>query len=257
MAYGACQLVITEQIGGALGGSFVGISKRSGTPAGRCDDPRAFTIGGDHNVSLDLITNETVGNSGARTAAAFGVGASAARRRLLITEWFPEMVELHLDEPAGTTLDLAGLALDVRAGPNHQGRVDLFGTMSGGEFRIVFEEFGYMGPPVAGTFNDPVRGPIPAIKVKQGFFGWNLGGVSTSLRVSGTSAKGTVDDVLLLGNRPRPQVGGTFVEDTAMPIALPVVPNTLARKWGPDGPIDTDRESDWATGPPTFGAPTP
>jgi hypothetical protein len=156
-------------------------------------------------------------------------------------------------------LDLAGFSLQVSARPNHQDRVDLFGTLSGGEFRIVFEEFGYTGAPVTGTFNDPVRGAIPGIKVKQGFFGWNLGGASTSLRVSGTSANGIVDGVVLIGNRPRPAIGGTFVEDTAAPIPLPsgVPLGTLGRKWGADGPIDTDNESDWAVGPRNFGAPTP
>ena len=169
------------------------------------------------------------------------------------------MVELHLDEPAGAVLDLAGFSLQVAAKPNHQGRVDLSGTMRAGEFRIVFEEFGYTGAPVAGTFNDPVRGAIPGFKVKQGFFGWNLGGASTSLRVSGTSASGIVDDVLLIGDRPRPAIGGTFIEDTPTPIPLPsgVPLGTLGRKWGPEGPIDSDNESDWTVGPRNFGAPTP
>jgi len=257
MAYGACQLVITEQIGGALGGSFVGISRRGGAPSGRCDDPRAFTIGGDRSISLDLVTNETVGNSGARTAVSFGAGASVVQRRLLITEWFPEVIELHLDEPTGTVLDLSGFSLEVRAKPNHQARVDLLGTMSGGDFRIVFEEFGYTGPPVSATFTDQVRGSIPGIKVKQDFFGWDLGGTSSSFRVSGASANGKVDDVVLIGNRPRPTIGGTFVEDTAVPLPAGATLGTISRKFGPDGPIDTDKESDWATGPRSFGGPTP
>lgn len=89
MAYGACPLLITEQVGGALGGSFVGISARSDTPVGPCEDPNALSIGGDRPIILDLVNVETVGNSGARTALAFGADPRVVPRRLLITEWFP------------------------------------------------------------------------------------------------------------------------------------------------------------------------
>ncbi|MDQ3697939.1 MAG: hypothetical protein M3373_07935 [Gemmatimonadota bacterium] len=199
-------------------------------------------------------------------------------RELLMTEWFPEVVELYLDEPAGSTLDLSHYSMSVNAKqdlipnvaePDYSNSVRLVGTISGGSYLVVFEEFGYTGPPVAGTYTDPVSmRQIPGIKVGEGFFGWNLGGASTSLRVSGVSrgpggiagifyTRQRVDDVLKIGGRPRPSIGGDFIEDTPAFLPLPLAPQTLGRKWGPTGPIDNDLESDWRAGPRTFGGPTP
>lgn len=199
------------------------------------------------------------------------------RRGLLITEWFPEVVELYLDEPASESLDLSQFSLQVQARqdlipnvdePDHRNQVDLLGTLSGGSYRVIFEESGYTGPPVASTYTDPVTTrQVPGIKVEEGFFGWNLGGASTSLRISGTTrgpgglaglfyVRDFVDDVLRLGGRPRPSLGGGFTEDTPAPVPLPVPPQTLGRKWGPDGPLDNDLESDWRPGSRTFGEPT-
>jgi len=210
--------------------------------------------------------------------AVISVSGCTNNRRLLITEWFPEVVELYLDEPTGNTLNLAPYSMNVVAKvdlnpnvpePDYSGTADLVGTITGGSYLVVFEEFGYRGTPVAGTYTDPVTGrQLPGIKVKEGFFGWNQGGASTSLRVSGVSrgpggiaglfsARQRVDDVLKIGGRPRPSIGGTFTEDTSAPVTLPQAPRTMGRKWGPNGPIDNDLESDWRAGPGTFGAPTP
>lgn len=272
MAYNGTRLVIAEQIGGALGGPFFGISTRIGTPSGPGSNPTGFMIGPDValNPEIALTTPERVGNSGARTALAFGgpaLGGPVARK-LIITEWFPNAVELYLDEPAGTTLDLTGIALEVRARvdldpnvdePDHQARVELFGTIRGGEFLVVFEGYQYSGDPVAEIYTDApyIGGNVhaPGIKVRDNFFGWNFGGTSTSLRVFGTSSGGLVDDVVKLGSRPRPAIGGTFQEDTPAEVPLPWAPNTLGRLWGPSGPLDNDRESDWRAGTRTFGEP--
>jgi hypothetical protein len=67
-----------------------------------------------------------------------------------------EVVELHLDEPASATLDLLGIALEVRARvdllhsipeADHHAPAALLGTIRGGEFLVVFEEFGSTGAP--------------------------------------------------------------------------------------------------------------
>jgi hypothetical protein len=216
-------------------------------------------------------------------ACAFGISITIMssgcnrNRRLLMTEWFPEVVELYLDEPAGNTLNLAGFSIDVNAKvdlnpnvaePDYSNAADLVGTISGGQYLVIFEEFGYTGPPVTATYTDPVSArQIPGIKVKEGFFGWNLGGTSTSLRISGASrgpggiaglfyVRQRVDDVLKIGGRPRPAIGGTFTEDTPSPVPLPLAPQTMGRKWGPNGPLDNNLESDWRAGLSTFGSPT-
>ncbi|MBZ4417511.1 hypothetical protein [Myxococcus sp. RHSTA-1-4] len=199
------------------------------------------------------------------------------RRGLVITEWFPEVVELYLDEPASETLDLSPFSIQVRARqdlnpnvdePDYANQAGLLGTMSGGSYLVIFEEFGYSGPPVSSTYTDPVTArQVPGIKVAEGFFGWNLGGASTSLRISGVTrgpggiaglfhVRQSVDDVLLLGGRPRPSIGGDFTEDTPSPVPLPLAPQTMGRKWGPGGPLDNDVESDWRAGPRTFGEPS-
>ena len=199
-------------------------------------------------------------------------------RKLLITEWWPEVVELYLDEPANKTLDLTPFSMNVQAKvdlipnvnePDYTGTARLVGRITGGSYLVIFEEFGYTGSPVAGTYTDPVSTrQVPGIKVKQGFFGWNLGGASTSLRVSGVSrgpggiaglfaVRERVDDVVKIGTRPRPSIGGDFTEDTPSALPLPNPPQTMGRKWGPNGPIDNNLESDWRAGPRSFGAPTP
>ena len=286
MAFGACRLVVSEQIGGALGGSFNAISARIGTATGTCADPAGFTIGGDTPVTAGLTQagtdGDSVGHSGARTALAFGetIDSSAAipacatsppppPPKLLITEWFPDKVELHLDAPPGTMLDLWPYFLQVQARtppPNagiHSGQVDLFGPMTGGGFLIVFEEPGYSGSPVGETYTDPqTQTQSPGIKVADGFFGWNFGGDSTSLELlrSPTRPSGVlepVDAVMLGENLPRPPISGDFTEDT--PIDLPdgAFLGSLSRKWGPNAPIDNDLESDWKVAQRSFGSSTP
>jgi hypothetical protein len=264
VAYGGCELLITEQIGGALGGGafFTGVSARLSTPVGPCADPTGFNIGNDSEVRLGLTNTASVGNSSARTALTFGVSASLTPRRLLITEWRPETVEIYLDEIPGRTLDLADYAIAVKAKvdlirdvdePDYEARANLVGNISGGEFLILFEEFGYSGPPITGTFTDPRTGsPVPGIKLPENFFGWNRGGASTALRLSGQGRDGVVDDLMLIGDRPRPSLGGSFIEDTSSAMRLPLPPGpggsqtrTLSRKWNSQHPVDNDKESDW------------
>jgi hypothetical protein len=181
---------------------------------------------------------------------------------LLITEWRPETVEIYLDEIPGRTLDLADYAIAVKAKvdlirdvdePDYEARANLVGNISGGEFLILFEEFGYSGPPITGTFTDPRTGsPVPGIKLPENFFGWNRGGASTALRLSGQGRDGVVDDLMLIGDRPRPSLGGSFIEDTSSAMRLPLPPGpggsqtrTLSRKWNSQHPVDNDKESDW------------
>ncbi|MDQ1327096.1 MAG: hypothetical protein QG641_376, partial [Candidatus Poribacteria bacterium] len=76
MAYGvfdgAGKMIVTEQIGGALGlgAIFTGISIRIGTPNGPFNNPTSFSFTENQPVVGSGI--ESVGNTGARTAVAFG-----------------------------------------------------------------------------------------------------------------------------------------------------------------------------------------
>lgn len=80
VAYGDCRLVVTQQIGGALGGPFVGIASTLGlASANACADPPALAFTSEAPVRPDGQTSiVSAGNSGARTALAFGVGPDPA-----------------------------------------------------------------------------------------------------------------------------------------------------------------------------------
>jgi hypothetical protein len=67
-----------------------------------------------------------------------------------------------------TNMKLKWISKDSTATQPTSGEVDLglAGTLQGGQFLVIFEDANYTGNPVAQNFN----GPIPGIKVKNGFF---------------------------------------------------------------------------------------
>ncbi len=283
MTFGEGRLLISEQIGGITGGNFYGISIRVGTPTAyaACPTANGFSISGDNQVDIGsaTLTGPSVGSFGARTALAFGESTSTPdtfplcapiSSNLLINEWFPDRVELYLDEPTSFSVDLSGMWLEVwarRGSTNgiYKVVVPLIGTMRGGEFLVIWEAYGYNGGAVREDYIDPGTGAqYPGIKVKFNLFGWYLGGMSTSLRIMGRSGgdpriRYTIDDVLKVGTIPRPDTprpdiaGGEFI-DAASPLPLPHSSESLSRKWEGSGtPIDTDSENDWRVRPKSFG----
>ena len=110
---------------------------------------------------------------------------------------------------------------------------------------VVFEEAGYRGEPVPAIYR---AGPrlkrrvYPAMKVREGFFMAGRQGGAASYRITGGSTLNRIDDVVKCGERPRPDVGGTFVEDTERALPLPSKGRPLRREWGPPG-----KESSWST----------
>lgn len=70
---GSCRMIVTEQIGQALGGVFWGISSRVASLNAPCEDPTSLSFTGDLPTRVaGETTNESVGSTGARTAVAFG-----------------------------------------------------------------------------------------------------------------------------------------------------------------------------------------
>lgn len=194
--------------------------------------------------------------------AVVGSSACSTRPALKITEVAGGTVELYLDESRSQNLDR--LSLQVETGAGYSESASLVGTMPGESFLVVFEEIGYSGGPVAATYSDPFTGDrCSGIKMAENTFGWNQGGTSFAFRLSGRSSRvgglaglfqrrWQIDDVVTFGTRPRPSIGGSFTEDTTVPVGLPVPPGSVSRSWAAGAPIDNDLESDWGNKFPSF-----
>ncbi len=73
-----------------------------------------------------------------------------------------------------------------------------------------------------------------------------------------------MDDVVLFGPRPRPAIGGNFLEDGSLGNDSPEAAGspqsqqgTVSRRFPGGTAQDTDAEQDWRSRWESFGAPTP
>jgi hypothetical protein len=210
------------------------------------------------------------------------LGGCATTRNLKISEVSLNAIELYLDEDRANRLDLDGQKLGYMNSSGDSAELDLFGTIPGGGWLVIWE-----GP---ATYTAP-----PASQDYVNFFGRNVPGivVSPSLglfktptsetfayRVSGRGTRyifpfflfyDDVDDVVKFGggpmNAPRPNIGGRFTETQALGAAKARQPSpggataakTISRKWdaGSMRPIDTDSEDDWSREDDNLGRATP
>lgn len=191
-----------------------------------------------------------------------GLAGCSTQPKLLITEVDLYRVELYLDQRNDFPLDR--ITLDIATTGGHQGSVSLLGSIPGQGFLVVFEDATHSGPPVSERYLDPLtRAECTGIKVAAGTIGLNLGD-SLTLRLAGDSGRGpggigglfhsrwSLDDTVSAGPRPRPVLGGYFVEDTTTSLELHLPPIGISRSWQTSGPVDNNRESDWLRALATF-----
>lgn len=186
--------------------------------------------------------------------------AGTQARRLMITEVGRRSIELTFDEPAGTTLTLGGgyvLSLSTGTGAARSVGLGSFGqSIPAGGFFMIWAPTGYGGPVVAEAYPSGQTGPVPGIKVPASFFD-DINNSPGEVRLSGTRNRASgliviipvftedsIDDVVRFGLpvADRPASGGTFRSNGT--IGNPSGSTSLARRWGPSGPQDTDDESD-------------
>lgn len=210
--------------------------------------------------------------------AALALCACTADRNLKITEIGTNAVELYLDEPADHTLVLSDQVLTIKStapdGSSPETKTfELFGTMHGGEFLVVWEDPNYTGVPTYSDYVNFFNRNVPGIMVEAGTLGTFDNTRCYSYRVHGSRyryifpffyAIDETDDVVKFGPQPRPDVGGTFHEDGS----LAGVERTAAQGLTPgrtvwhrtrmvDGvevPRDYDNEDDFREADENFGA---
>jgi hypothetical protein len=222
------------------------------------------------------------------------LAACTADRHLLISEVGFGAVELYLDEPADYTLDLSDQMLEVRTrvpDPSnpmqdipYERSFELFGTLNGGEYLVIWEQPGRVGVPAYELYQNDDEEYVTAIAVEPGTLGpavMAMGGtveVSVdntrpySFRVHGKHTRyvfpffyayDVTDDTVTFGPGPRPEIGGAFTETGAL--------NAVARRkavglttgqsvWrktrntpAGDVPKDADTEDDWRQDDENFG----
>jgi len=217
------------------------------------------------------------------TLALVSMTGCATTRNLKITEVSLNAVELYLDEPRSNSLDLTGQKLRYMNSSGDQVELDLFGTIPGGGWLIVWEAPNCTGCPASLDYVNFFNNNVPGIAVPQGFFA-NPQADTFAYRVYGRGTRyifpffifyDDVDDVVKFGGGsqgpvPRPDIGGTFQETGQLGANKARVPGqggsqarTISRRWQydtsglPTTPIDTDDESDWERTGDSLGAPTP
>ena len=220
------------------------------------------------------------------TLALLATTGCATSRNLKLTEVSLNAVELYLDEPMGNILDLTGQKLRYMTWSGDDVQIDLFGTIKGGGWLIVWQGTGtppFTGPPVSSDYANFFGRNVPGILVADGFFAHPQAN-TFAYRVYGRGTRyifpffvfyDDVDDVVKFGGGPqgpvpRPDIGGTFHETGQLGANKARDPGqgggqalTISRKWqyDPNGmaiaPIDTDDESDWERTGDSLGAPTP
>ncbi len=222
------------------------------------------------------------------------LGACTAHRTLLISEVGFGAVELYLDEPADHTLDLSDQVLEVRtripdpANPMQDipyvRTFELFGTLDGGEFLVIWEQPGRVGLPAYEQYFNADAEYVRAIAVEPGTLGPAVvamdGTVEVSVdntrpycfRVHGKHtryvfpffyAQDATDDVVTFGPGPRPEIGGAFAETGALNAVLRTRNDGVVRGqsvWrktrntqSGDVPKDADSEDDWRQDEESFG----
>jgi hypothetical protein len=196
-------------------------------------------------------------------------------RNLKITEVGLTAVELHLDEPAGNSLALVDQQLRYVNSAGYQSQIDLFGTIYGDGWLIIWEQPNYQGPPVSASYTNYFGRQIPGIQVKEGFFD-SANADGFAYRLTGSHfryifpffyAYDNTEDVVKFGPGTRPATGGAYTETGYLGAMKPrtqgagATPSkTISRLWSratPPKMIDTDNEADWERKDDNFGAQTP
>jgi hypothetical protein len=209
-----------------------------------------------------------------------------ADRKLMISEVGFGVLELYLDEPPDHTLDLSDHVLEVRtrvpdpANPMqdvpYERSFELWGTLAGGQYLVIWEQPGRTGMPAYEQYENDDEEYVTAIAVEPGTLGPAAlamdGTVQVSVdntrpysfRVHGKHtryvfpffyAQDVTDDVVTLGPRPRPEIGGAFTETGALDAVArrkAIGLTTGQSAWrktrntpGGDVPKDGDTEDDW------------
>lgn len=213
--------------------------------------------------------------SGLAVAGAVALVGCENDRNLKITEVGLTAVELHLDEPMGNSFNLVDQQLRYVNSAGYQSQIDLFGTVPGGGWLIVWEKAGYTGNPVAADYTNYYGRYVPGIQVKEGFFS-STSATTFAYRLTGRHTRyifpfffayDNTEDVVKFGDGTRPQIGGTFTETNYLGAAKVrtqgsgLTPSkTISRLWSRANPptmIDTNSEADWERKDDNFGAPTP
>jgi len=221
------------------------------------------------------------------TLTLLGINGCATNRNLKITEVSLDAVELYLDEPRANSLDLTGQKLRYMNSQGDDKEVDLFGTLPGGGWLIVWQgtpgtATSYSGVPFSDNYVNFFGRNVPGIHVSDGFFS-KPQSETFAYRVYGRGTRyifpffifyDDTDDVVKFGGVtqgspavPRPDIGGTFQETGQLGANKTRDPGpggrTISRQWNydqnsiPVAPIDTDNENDWERVRDNLGAPTP
>ena len=207
--------------------------------------------------------------------AALALAGCTNERNLKITEVGLTAVELHLDEPRGNSFNLVDQRLYYVNSAGYQSEIELFGTIPGDGWLIVWEKPGYTGNPVAVDYVNYYGRNVPGIQVKEGFFS-NTNATSFAYRVTGRHTRyifpfffayDDTEDVVKFGDSPRPTIGGSFTETNYLGAnkvrtqGTGATPSkTISRLWNrapTPAMIDTDSEADWERKDDNFGAATP
>ena len=135
-------------------------------------------------------------------AGAVALAGCTTHHKLKITEVGLTAVELHLDEPMGNSFDLTDQQLRYVNSAGYQSQIDLFGTIPGGGWLVIWEQAGYTGNPVSASYTNYFGRPVPGIQVKEGFFdGTNA--TTFAYRVTGQRIHLHLPVLRLLSTRPR------------------------------------------------------
>jgi hypothetical protein len=208
-------------------------------------------------------------------AAALVLASCTNDRNLKITEVGLTAVELHLDEPRGNSFNLVDQQFRYVNSAGYRSELDLFGTMPGGGWLVIWEQPGYTGNPTSASYINYFGRTVPGIQVREGFFS-STNATTFAYRLTGRHTRyifpfffayDDTEDVVKFGDGTRPSIGGAFVETGYLGAAkvrtqgTGATPSkTISRLWSratTPAMIDTDNEADWERKDDNFGAETP
>ena len=124
-------------------------------------------------------------------------------------------------------------------------------------FLVIFEGSGYNGPPLSTTFTDPyTNAQCSGIQVAENTLGWNRGTTGFSFRVCcrfWIYDQDTGPLLSTLGGIRHSQIGDPTATSYCRglhrgysdPEAATASSTIADRKWGTNGPVDNNLESDW------------